>query len=66
MIIINDRDKIKWNKNMTVSDVLHTMEYEFTMITVTVNDELVSEEDYSTFLVPDNANINIFHIAHGG
>ena len=66
MIIVNDRDKIKWKKNMTVSDVLHHMGYEFTMITVTVNGKLVSEEDYSTTRVPDNADVNIFHLAHGG
>ncbi|MGD9200020.1 MAG: sulfur carrier protein ThiS [Chitinispirillia bacterium] len=66
MVIINDRDKIQWIKDMTVSDVLQSMGYEFTMITVAVNGELVSEEDYDSFPVPDNADINIFHLAHGG
>jgi thiamine biosynthesis protein ThiS len=66
MILVNDRDKIEWREGMTVQGVLDAMNYSYSLITVTVNDELVSRDDYSEFEVPDSANVTIFHLAHGG
>jgi thiamine biosynthesis protein ThiS len=66
MIIVNNRDKLDWQEDMTVRDVLDKMKYSFHMITVTVNGELVQKTDYDTRLVPDNANVSVFHLAHGG
>ncbi len=66
MITINNRDTIEWIQGMKVSDVLNAMGYDYTLITVTVNEELVSDDDYKTYPVPDNAEVNIFHLAHGG
>ena len=66
MITINNRDKIDWDEEMTVRDVLDRMGYTYVLITVTVNGELVPKEDYETFQVPDSAEVNIFHLAHGG
>jgi sulfur carrier protein ThiS len=42
------------------------MRYSYTLITVTVNGELVPKEDYETHLIPDNAEVTVFHLAHGG
>ncbi len=66
MILVNDRDKIEWRDGMTVQDVLDAMNYSYSLITVTVNDQLVSRDDYDEFEVPDDANVTIFHLAHGG
>lgn len=66
MILVNDRDRVDWKEGMTVQDVLDAMNYSYSLITVTVNDELVSRDDYSEFEVPDGANVTIFHLAHGG
>ena len=66
MLIINDRDKIDWKKGMTVRDVLNEMNYSYALITVTVNDQHVPKEDYESYKVPDEANVTIFHLAHGG
>ena len=66
MIVVNNRDKLDWQENMTVNDVLETMKYTFRLITVTVNGQLVQKEDYDSFMVPDNANVSAFHLAHGG
>ena len=66
MIIINNRDKIEWQENMTVTSLLHKLGYDYALITVTVNDELVPEDDYATHPVPDNAMVTVFHLAHGG
>ena len=66
MILINDRDKIDWFKGMTVKDILSEMEYTYVMITVTVNDEVVTDEEYETYTVPDNADVKLIHLCHGG
>ena len=51
---------------MTVQDVLDRMGYSYSLITVTINGELVNKEDYLYFTVPENASVNVFHLAHGG
>lgn len=66
MIIINNRDKLQWKEGMTVQNLLDEMGYDYTLITVTVDDELVPEEDYDHFELDDNANVIVFHLAHGG
>jgi len=66
MITVNNRDKLEWYNNMTVQDVLDTMGYSFVLITVTVNKDLVPKENYQSYKIPDNADINVFHLFHGG
>lgn len=66
MIIINNRDKIHWEKDMTIEDIFTKMGYDYALITVTVNDEFIDENDYSTYKLEDNDNVNVFHLAHGG
>jgi thiamine biosynthesis protein ThiS len=66
MITINNRDKVEWKDGMTVRALLDEMGYSYTLITVTVNDRLVPEEDYDHFIIEDGADISVFHLAHGG
>ncbi len=66
MLTINDRDKIEWREGMTVQDVLDAMGYNYTLITVTVNGELVPKDKWVSCEVPDGAELGIFHLAHGG
>ncbi len=66
MLTINNRDTLEWFLGMTVRDVLKAMRYEYALITVTVNETLVPQDDYDTYTVPDKAAITIFHLAHGG
>lgn len=66
MIIVNNRDKVEWKENMTVRDLLNIMGYDYALITVTVGETYVPEEDYNTYLIPDNVNVTCFHLAHGG
>jgi thiamine biosynthesis protein ThiS len=66
MVTINNRDKVKWHKNMTVKDLLQKMRYSYSLITVTVNGELVPKEDYEEHQIPDKADVIVFHLAHGG
>lgn len=66
MITINNKEKIEWNKGMTITDVLNKVGYDFTLITVHVNDKFIPEDEYDTFQVEDDSNIYVFHLAHGG
>jgi thiamine biosynthesis protein ThiS len=66
MILVNNRDSIEWKKGITVQEVLTKMGYDYALITVTVNGELVPHESYDTYKVPDNGQMSIFHLAHGG
>ncbi|MBF0442405.1 MAG: sulfur carrier protein ThiS [Oligoflexales bacterium] len=66
MVIVNDRDKLDWKPGMTVQDLLDAMRYDFSMMTVTVDDILVPSENYRTHEIPDNARVSVFHLAHGG
>jgi thiamine biosynthesis protein ThiS len=66
MITINNRDKLDWREGMTVRDLLEKMGYSYTLITVTVDDRLVPEEDYDHFTIHDGADVGVFHLAHGG
>jgi thiamine biosynthesis protein ThiS len=66
MVTVNNRDKVEWQDGMTVQRLLDKLGYTYVLITVTVNDDVVSREDYDTFSVPDGANVTVFHLAHGG
>ena len=66
MVTVNNRDKLNWHEEMTVRDLLQKMHYSYKLITVTVNGELVPREDYEEHVVPDDAEVTVFHLAHGG
>jgi thiamine biosynthesis protein ThiS len=66
MIMINNRDKLKWKANWTVQDLLDELNYTYFLVTVTINGELVPKEDYEDRKIPDNANVTVFNLAHGG
>jgi len=66
MITVNNRDKLAWRAGMTVRDVLTTMNYTYRLITVTVNGILVPKEQYDTYQIPDEAQVTVFHLSHGG
>jgi thiamine biosynthesis protein ThiS len=66
MILVNDRDRIAWQAGMTVQDLLNAMNYTYVLITVTVNETLVAQEDYGHHPIPDDAHVTVFHLAHGG
>ncbi|MFH1143252.1 MAG: sulfur carrier protein ThiS [Candidatus Eisenbacteria bacterium] len=66
MLTINNRDKLDWRQGMTVSEMLAAMGYSYALITVTVNGEVVEKDEYETYRIPDGADVNVFHLAHGG
>lgn len=51
---------------MTVGDVLKEMNYNFTLLIIRVNGELVKREDWGIFVVPDGAVVDVLHLISGG
>ncbi len=66
MVTVNERDRVEWREGLTVQGLLDQLGYSYVLITVTVNGELVTREDYATCPVPDGAQVTVFHLAHGG
>ena len=66
MILVNQRDRVAWRPGMTVRDVMTAMAWDYVLIVVTVNGVHVEQDDYDSFPVPDDADVRIIHIAHGG
>jgi len=66
MIRVNDRDRLEWHDGMTVQDLLDAMGYDYALLSVTVNGDFVPKEDYGDREIPDEAEVNVFHLAHGG
>jgi len=66
MLTINQRDKLDWHPGMTVREMLEAMGYSYALITVVVNGEVVEQDDYETHAIPDEAEVTVFHLAHGG
>lgn len=66
MVTVNNRDPVEWREGLTVQDVLDALGYDYALITVTVNGELVAQEDYTSHLISDQAAVSVFHLAHGG
>ena len=66
MILVNNRDRVEWREGITVQDLLDEMGYDYVLITVTVNETLVPEEDYDSYELENGSKVIVFHLAHGG
>ncbi len=66
MVTVNNRDRLDWREGMTVQELLERMGYGYVLITVTVDGELVPADEYPHFTLHDGADVNVFHLAHGG
>jgi len=65
MITVNG-NSVGWKKGMRVRDVLEAMNYNFTLLIIKVNGELVKQEDWGGFMVPDGAVVDVLHLISGG
>jgi len=65
-VITVNGNSVAWRKGMTVGDVLREMNYNFTLLIIRVNGELVKREDWGIFVVPDGAVVDVMHLISGG
>lgn len=66
MITVNRRDQVEWKEHMTVQDLLNLMDYDFTLLTVTVNGKLIHPDDFEAVEIPDESDVRVIHLHHGG
>jgi len=64
-ITVNNR-KIEYVKNETVNELLKRMKYNFPLIIVKINKNLVKKKDYSNTIIPDNSEVAVIHMISGG
>jgi len=64
-ITVNN-NKIDWQENLTIDNILKIMNYSFKMLVVKVNGELIKKEDYKTQIIPESADVKIIHLISGG
>ena len=65
MIKLNNRD-CEWQEGLTVEELLKLKNYTYSRIVVSVNAELVSEEDYASTIIHDGDNVEAIHLMAGG
>ncbi|MBN1234125.1 MAG: sulfur carrier protein ThiS [Candidatus Coatesbacteria bacterium] len=65
MIKVNGNE-YEWQENLTVSEMLKNCNYNFPLIIVKVNGELIPRSNYKTQLIPDNAEVEATHLIGGG
>lgn len=57
---------VAWHGGMTVQDAMDAMRYDFPLITVLVDGELVDKDDWSDTVLAPGADMKAIHIHHGG
>jgi len=65
MITVDDQ-KMDWNLEMTVKDLLDTIEHTQFCAAVRLNGKLVSSPFFDTTVVPDNSTIYLMPLIAGG
>ena len=65
MIRVNETE-VDWHEGMTVTEALKAMSYDFPIIQVFVNDEIIHTDEFDTHTIPDGAEVKAIHIHHGG
>ena len=66
MILVNNREELEWEEDLTVSDLLRRLRYTFPIIIVYVDGEVVCREDYGSRSIPDGAQVRVIHLIAGG
>ena len=65
MITVNRRD-VEWVENETVQELLKRMKYTFPLVIVKINNQIISRNQYSETIVPDDACVDVIHMISGG
>jgi sulfur carrier protein len=66
VILVNNRDEVEWEEELTVSALLERFRYTFPHIIVKVDGEVVPREEYPTRTIPDDADVWVIHLIAGG
>jgi thiamine biosynthesis protein ThiS len=62
MICVNSHE-IEWTEGMTLYDLAARFGYIYYAV---VNGEVIPRKEYSTYVIPDGANVRLIHLIDGG
>ncbi len=65
MITVNGQE-VEWEEGMNVTRLLEKMGYNFPMLVIKVNGEVVKKDQWDDFLIPDGAEVKAIHLFGGG
>lgn len=65
MIKLNNRD-CEWQEGLTVEELLRSKNYTYPRIVVSVNAEVVPEENYAATIIHDGDHVEAIHLMAGG
>ena len=65
MITLNGK-KLPWHQGLTIQELLEQQNEDFAIVVVKVNNKVISKKEYTTFEIPDNAEVNTVDIIAGG
>jgi len=65
LITLNNRE-YPWREGLTVADLLKECNYNFPMIVVKINGNLIKRDRYKDSLIPDGAIVEAIHLVSGG
>ena len=66
MIQVNDRFEVKWQEELTVTQLLERLKFSYPLVVVSINGVLVPKDEYATRHVPDGAQVKVLHMTAGG
>lgn len=66
MVRVNDQSEVQWRECLTVATLLREMHYTFPRLVVSVNGSIVNPEEYETYVIPDEADVQVIHLMAGG
>lgn len=64
--ILNNREEEFEGEAITVSEMLDLKKFTFRMRIIKINGELISKDKYSTTIIHDGDNIQMFYLMSGG
>ena len=66
MILVNNRDKLPWQPDPTISRLLERCRYTSPHIHVFVNAKLVRPPQYDSYRIEDGDKVRVLHMIAGG
>lgn len=65
MILVNGRN-FEWREELTISAIMQAFNYTSPKIVVKVNDQVVRQTEWSSYVAQDGDDVRILHLIGGG
>ncbi len=64
--INNGKFEIPWRPGMTIRDLLQEMRFTFPRLIVSVNGEVIPDEQWDSYVLKDGDDVRVIHMMAGG